>query len=346
MRTPDRIPLIDALKAIASQLIVLHHLAFYGPMSEVVRPWAALLVDGLAEYGRLAVQVFLVIAGWLAAGSLAPGGVPRVDAPWSSIRRRWARLVGPYVCAVAIAVTTAALARTWTDHETVPGAPTMPQLLANLAMLQDVLGYEALSAGLWYVAIDLQLYACLVAMLWLSGRAGAGPLATALIAGGLVLGSLLLVNRDPAWDAWAPYFFGSYGLGALAAWSSAARSPRAAVLAIATIGALALWVDFRTRIAVALATALLLAWAGRSPRLRGWPESPLLGTLGRISYAVFLVHYPVCVLFNAAAARWFADSPLACAAGLVLAFVASTLAGFAFHRWIELPLSRVRTIRP
>jgi peptidoglycan/LPS O-acetylase OafA/YrhL len=345
VNTPPRVPLIDALKAIASQLIVLHHLAFYGPMSEVVRPWAGALVDGLAEYGRLAVQVFLVIAGWLAAGSLAPGGVPRVDAPGSAIGRRWMRLAGPYVCAVAIAVAAAALARAWTDHDTVPGAPTMPQLLANLAMLQDVLGYEALSAGLWYVAIDLQLYACLVAMLWLTARTGAGPRATVSITAGFVLASLLIVNRDPAWDAWAPYFFGSYGLGALAAWSSSARSPRTAVLVIAMIGALALWVDFRTRIAVALATALLLAWAGRAPRLRGWPDSAWLGTLGRISYSVFLVHYPVCVLFNAAAARWFADAPLVCAAGLVLAFVASTLAGFAFHRWVELPLSPSRPAR-
>ena len=30
-----RLPLIDLLKVIASQLIVLHHLAFYGPMSEI-----------------------------------------------------------------------------------------------------------------------------------------------------------------------------------------------------------------------------------------------------------------------------------------------------------------------
>ena len=33
----SRIPFFDALKAIASQLIVLHHLIAYGPMSEVAR---------------------------------------------------------------------------------------------------------------------------------------------------------------------------------------------------------------------------------------------------------------------------------------------------------------------
>ena len=35
-----RLPFIDALKALASQLIVLHHLAFYGPMSDYARSLA------------------------------------------------------------------------------------------------------------------------------------------------------------------------------------------------------------------------------------------------------------------------------------------------------------------
>ncbi|MCU0990849.1 MAG: hypothetical protein MUE63_15085 [Xanthomonadales bacterium] len=38
----NRMPLIDALKAIGSQLIVLHHLAAYGPLANA----AQLLVPG------------------------------------------------------------------------------------------------------------------------------------------------------------------------------------------------------------------------------------------------------------------------------------------------------------
>lgn len=60
-----RLPLVDALKAIASQLIVLHHLAFYGPMSDVAFPLAPSAISWLSEYGRMAVQVFLVIGGFL-----------------------------------------------------------------------------------------------------------------------------------------------------------------------------------------------------------------------------------------------------------------------------------------
>jgi len=51
----SRLPLIDALKAIASQLIVIHHLAFYGPMSDYALPLAPKLIPWLYDYARIAV---------------------------------------------------------------------------------------------------------------------------------------------------------------------------------------------------------------------------------------------------------------------------------------------------
>ena len=71
---PSRLACVDALKAVSSQLIVLHHLAFYGPMSDAAHMLAPGLIGWLADYARIAVQVFLVISGFLAARSLAPGG--------------------------------------------------------------------------------------------------------------------------------------------------------------------------------------------------------------------------------------------------------------------------------
>ena len=68
MRTVEtRLALIDAFKAIASQLIVLHHLAFYGPMSDVAQDLAPALFAWLSQDARIAVQLFLVISGFLAA---------------------------------------------------------------------------------------------------------------------------------------------------------------------------------------------------------------------------------------------------------------------------------------
>ena len=101
---PARLPLVDALKVVASQAIVLHHLAFYGPMSDAVRPHAPLVIDGFAEHGRLAVQVFLVVGGFLAARSLAPHGSARVIQPVAAVARRWARLAAPYAVTIGVAI--------------------------------------------------------------------------------------------------------------------------------------------------------------------------------------------------------------------------------------------------
>ncbi|MDE2367263.1 MAG: acyltransferase family protein, partial [Betaproteobacteria bacterium] len=78
---------MDVLKAIACLSIVLHHLAAYGPMSEIAYPLAPRLIDGLFEYGRMAVQVFFVVTGFLFAGKYAPGGVLVVTHPIQAIKR-------------------------------------------------------------------------------------------------------------------------------------------------------------------------------------------------------------------------------------------------------------------
>ena len=55
----ERFPAIDFFKAIASQLIVLHHLAAYGPISDAVQQASPSLISWLYDYARMAVQVFL-----------------------------------------------------------------------------------------------------------------------------------------------------------------------------------------------------------------------------------------------------------------------------------------------
>ena len=52
---------IDLAKALASQLIVWHHLSLYGPMCDVARSLAPTTLALLNERARLVVQVFLVV---------------------------------------------------------------------------------------------------------------------------------------------------------------------------------------------------------------------------------------------------------------------------------------------
>ena len=339
---------INLLKALSAQLIVLHHLAFYGPMADHTRTALPELVDWLAQDARIAVQVFLVIGGFLAAKSLSPKGLSGPANPLSAIVRRYTKLAPPFFVAMLLAVAASWLAGLWMTHDAISAPPSGAQLLAHAFLLQDVLAYDALSAGAWYVAIDLQLYALFSILLWACSRASAQPMSaylipalTAIAAGA----SLLYFNLDADWDVWAPYFLGSYGLGALAWWASdPTRRPRLTavlLLLMAVPALLALTVDFRSRIALALLVACVLVAFGRmQSATTAAGQWRLVTVAGNISFSVFLVHFPVCLVINAAFTRFAPQDVLVQTAGVILAWIASIIAGALFHYGVELPMGR------
>ena len=338
----SRLGAADAIKGLACALIVWHHLAFYGPMSDVARPLAPGLIDWLYDNARMAVQVFLAVSGFLQARSMGMGRWP-VGAPLAWIGRRYLRLVLPYTAALLLAVLAAAGARALMgEHPAVPAAPQLPQLLAHVLLLQDLLGQEALSAGVWYVAIDFQLYVLTVTLClagqglrrWLPPWAQAPEVVLLAVT---AAASLLWFNLDAALDHTALYFIGAYGLGLLAGWATRSTRPGWGLAAIAALGVLALALDWRGRIAVALVTALalgLLHLYGQSLRMpRG------LERLGQISYAVFLVHFPVCLLVGALWSQLWPTQPGWNALGMGVAFALSLLVGYGLHQ-LEARLAR------
>nr|WP_307729082.1 acyltransferase [Massilia sp. IC2-476] len=337
------------LKGLAAQLIVLHHLAFYGPMADHARRIMPSLVDWLVDHARIAVQVFLVIGGFLAAKSLSPGGLPGRANPLQLVGRRYTKLAPPFFVAMLLAVLASSLAARWMMHDSISAPPTLAQLGAHALLLHGVLGMESLSSGAWYVAIDLQLYALMALLAWLSGqlagRRTPGWLLPSLVVTGAGA-SLLHFNLDADWDVWAPYFFGSYGLGALAWWASdPARRPAPAAMllgALLLLPALALLLDFRSRIALAYAVACLLLLFGRFQAVsRAGLARSAVDYAGKISFSVFLVHFPVCLVVNAAFARFVPEQAYAQAFGMALAWAASLAAGAAFCRWVEAPLGKL-----
>jgi peptidoglycan/LPS O-acetylase OafA/YrhL len=324
-------PLIDALKALAALLVMLNHFSSYGPLAANAREAVPVLFDGFYDYGRMAVQVFLVIAGFLAAKALSPNGMPLQCSPWPLIGKRYRRLVVPYGAALVLAIAASALARYWSNDPDIPTALTFSQLLAHILLLQGILGIESLSAGIWYLAIDFQLFALFTLLISLTGTRWLGP--------GLLLGlaaaSLFWFNRDASLDNWAIYFFGAYGLGIAAWWFSGPNQRRywLPILIVIVIGALL--IDFRLRILLALIVALLLANARQQGWLWTWPDFAVLSWLGRISYALFLVHYPVLLLANTAYTTLGSNSAMNGLACLILALIASIGLADLFHRRIE-----------
>lgn len=334
----SRMPLIDALKGIASQVVVLHHLAIYGPLAVAAQLAIPGTIGWFYDYARMAVQVFLVIGGFLAARALSNQGEALSGSPLPLIWKRYLRLAIPYLAAIGLAIIGAAIADHWMDDEAIPARASFKQWLAHALLLQSLLDFNSLSAGVWYIAIDFQLFALMALLLWL-GRFR--YLAPALVLG-VAVSALFWFNRDPSWDSWALYYFGSYGLGAAAWWASGRKQLVAWMGVIATVGIAALILDFRLRIALALVIALSLGFSRRSGLLERWPDSRSLAFLGKISYSVFLVHFPICLLINALFVRLDLLTPTAALFGMALAWATSVACGTLFYRWVESPAASQR----
>ena len=342
MSTSSRpaLPLPDWLRAIAAQLIIAHHLAWYGPLAVTAAVLAPELFAWLQDSARIAVQVFLVVGGYLAARALAPrpydvrGPLPQA---WPGlVLKRYLRLARPYGLALLAALVAAALARQWGADADTPDAPSVSVLLANVFFLQDVLGLPALSAGFWYVAIDLQLFALFAALVaWRRVGAPSSRLnramrvASLLGTGLLTVLSLFWFNLDAAQDRWAPYFFAAYGLGVLACWIQAQPRRFAMILALEAVVVLALMVAWRDRLALAGLVAVALAWQPGQALLLRSRLHPLMRWLAKVSYGSFLLHYPVLLVVGTVLDRlWPGDVPVA-AAGLLLTWALSLAAGAA-----------------
>lgn len=303
-----RVPLIDPVKAVAAHLIVLHHLMLYSSMRGAFHEAAPAIAGFLADPARYAVQVFLVIGGFLSMQGLmrrltasAASAVKPVSTG-ELIRllfNRYRRLARPY----ALALLVACAALVWVQHidpviELTPATPE--QLLAHLLLVHDLVDTPSLSAGVWYVAIDFQLYAMGVLLLTAASRLGGShpnhP-ATLFIAAvtTLTVVSLLLLNRMPTLDSLGVYFFGSYGLGMLTWLAVYHRREGSTAVLLCLLVALAQSVEYRERLWVTLATALFLLVAPRVQRLPAWLASRTGQFFQQSSYPLFLIHYPLSI---------------------------------------------------
>jgi len=88
-------------------------------------------------------------------------------------------------------------------------------------------------------------------------------------------------------------------------------------------------------IAIAGTVAVFLGLARWTHVLHTMPLPAPLARLSRISYSVFLVHFPLCLLVNAAVTYFFPTNPVINAAGLLVAVAVSITGGSVFYRWVE-----------
>ena len=99
----------------------------------------------------------------------------------------------------------------------------------------------------------------------------------------------------------------------------------------------ALVLDFRGRLLVALVVALGMVFLPRVVSgigVQSWGQRQL-ETIGKMSYSIFLIHFPVCLLVNAVVSYFWPESLWANVAGLLAAFALSVGAGSVLFLNVE-----------
>ena len=343
----ERLEVVDLLKACACVLIVWHHLVLYSPMANVLADWIPLLEAFLLDYALMAVQIFLVVGGYLTAKSWSTNPPKSGFDFFPKLLARYQRLLIPLLTALSVAVAITALVRPYFDHSSLSNAPTLMQVVAHIFLLQDILYLEAFSAGVWYVAIDFQLFAmamacALLAHVWqgISGRGSAIRKAFGFWLF-LSLGSLFVWNLNPLGDIWGAYFFGAYGLGlCVGSWrySGFKISARTFGLLILIAGLVASAYNPRARLKVAVLTGLLLCWnESNECKPIQWLKRKWIRELSNASYAIFLIHFSVSLLVSAVVFNFWSENIYANALGLGVSFGLSVWMGRLIHHAIETP---------
>ena len=353
-------PFIDAIRGVASLVILAHHLLTYVPRTDETLAAVPLLHHVVWWYGGLATQVFLVISGFVGGVSLARA-TPEAADLGRLLLVRYLRLALPAVATLLFAIVLYAIVPpSWAafplfDEISAPG------VLAHVAFLQDVLGYPSLLAGFWYLSIDWQCNAVLSLLIIVQdallrrlpglSRSTQGFAALGLPMLVAVL-SLFVWNGAVAHEIYATYFFGIVFLGTLAGLAVAGRIPPAifwAYVAATAVAAGAAVVQSRPHLAVALTAGVAIyLLAQRQPVAASRADSlPMLGWLGRISYSLFLVHYPTIWAVTSVARGIGGDAAAASWPSLVAAVAASLVAAVLLHRLVEVPtLAVVGRLKP
>jgi peptidoglycan/LPS O-acetylase OafA/YrhL len=334
---------LDNIKGIACLLIVFHHLAFYGPMSDVAN---AVIPNGIHfffDYGRLAVAVFLCLGGFLTGLKLSEPNFFAKHSVQQVIWQKYLRLVIPYLGAIALAIAASFVASRLMQHDSISAMPDVPQLLSHLFFLQDILAYESLSAGLWYVAIDFQLFAFCALVVFLVEKLSPASwsyrsirLISLTIFSGLTIASVMFFNLYDVFDIWFFYFFAAYGLGLLAAYFAKNQAHRVLILSVVAVTIFSLYYqEFRERLLIALLMAFLLFSSYQS----GWSQSKLwnnpLKKIGEMSYSIFLMHFPVSLVISGIWVKLYPGDPWMNVLGMGLSALLSLLLAIPFYRFIE-----------
>lgn len=338
-----RITFLDGLRGIAAFVVVAHHMS--SAVVEELNRSADHFLHSLIAYGAAGVDIFFILSGFVIAMTLDRQHVTGRYAACFMVRRSL-RLDPPYLCSLAlvIAITYASIAA-GAQLQT----PTLPQLLAHVFYLQNILGYKDLNPVNWTLCLEIQFYLVLVLCLALLQRVFSEHSTAALLQqrsvliGFAALAVLSATSHGNYFESPIPHLFieqwYQFFLGALTYWCRGGYLPQRWVwIYIVVVFGISLSGKPNAGDLVAAVTAILLLRMSSSQVL----DSAPLQFLGRISYSLYLVHVPIGWAGIALVGRIFQhESPLFALGVGVLGVAMSIVAAYLLYRFVEAPSVRL-----
>ncbi len=339
-RAPSpRFAFIDGLRGLASLGVALSHLV-----------WLLPYPLPLLEYGMHGLEVFFVISGFVIAHTLRRAHVTLAFVGNYFVRRS-VRLDPAYWIVIM-----GQLAVVWLWSEPLP---SLAVIGLNAAYLHDLAQVPHIVEVSWTLCLEFQFYLVYVIGLGLS-HSVATRLAIPVTHARLVLfGSLTILSvfSGIPWGIhpWletignVPGLFVSlwymFFLGVAVQWTLTKEQHRAWLFAFfAVLGAVAwIWRDpalvprDAMSPALALATALIVYWAGARGQLTTGLRQRWLQYFGKISYSLYLVHVTVGMNLVYVGELLHGSGPVAMIPWFVAAFSASVLAAHLLHIAVERP---------
>ncbi|MEJ2886591.1 acyltransferase family protein [Actinomycetospora aeridis] len=366
------IPALTGLRAVAAFWVLLHHVS-YLPVTGYAE-WFAPVAPLLAA-GPLGVDLFFALSGFLLARSYldrwrgAPGPRQAVGFVWARLARVWPLyavlvvLAGLWCAARAVLGSDGVI--TW--QGTQPGLDPL-SWVRQLTMTQmwDTGGIDGVSFVLpaWSISAEWAAYLAfplLAGAAWLiRGRPRAVLAALAVLAATPTAAFAVHASLNDAWGGfWAVRLAAAFTAGVLT-WLVVRRVPRTRtvsrwahrvlLLALAEIAVVVYWAatapptaalsaDARVYLAVPFLPVVIGALA-----LTDGPVARVLGTPrlchgGRISYALYLVHFLLIEMALVAMTRIPSLAPDTAAAALLVphVVVASVVLAHLAYRYVEEP---------
>lgn len=314
----ERLLFVDGLRGIAAVLVMLFHYE------------VRLSFTMTGGHGYLGVPIFFTLSGFVIAMSIANKTLSLPFLGRFALRRS-IRLDIPYWASIAAITLIAIFGARYGANQAVP---TLPQLLAHLVYLQDLLGYDAISPVYWTLCYEIQFYLFFVLLLIGMNRARLGQAAQMTIFCVLIV--LSLIERGPLEDVMTPgvafAFWFNFALGALTYWVIAGRADRSVLFGMlaATLLHAALFRD-PWALTAALTSSVLYA-AGHYGYMQRWLSGSAFQFLGRTSYSLYITHN-IFGWYALSIAVRYVHEVIALGIGIVVAL----LSAWVSYRLIERP---------